>query len=229
MTGASPALDTVRTDGLTLSQGSFERRQLFATPFLVAPVNEAADINPHLSRIILAHAARSAGVARSNAGGWQSEADFADWGGWAAEALLTAAQSLASLVTAVETDGGVVPGGPPWQVNAWANINGPGHSNRPHHHPAAFWSGVYWVDDGSDDDGAGVGGEFEMQDPRGILPAFYAPRLRYAVPGGLTAGREDFFTPRSGVLVMFPSWLVHGVRPYTGGRTRISVAFNLSV
>ena len=54
-------------------------------------------------------------------------------------------------------------------------------------------------------------------------------RIPELAPGGLTAGREDFFTPRAGVLVMFPSWLVHAVRPYVGTRTRISIAFNLSV
>jgi hypothetical protein len=28
---------------------------------------------------------------------------------------------------------------------------------------------------------------------------------------------------------MFPSWLSHGVRPYTGPMVRISIAMNLSV
>ena len=229
MTETLNAHEGLAFDALSFSQSGFEIQPRFPTPFLVAPVNEAAELKPHLSKTILAHAARMSGVARSNAGGWQSDADFADWGGPAAEVLLTAACHLATLFTAVETDGGLLEGAPAWRVNAWANINGPGDANRPHHHPAAFWSGVYWVDDGAGDEDIDVGGEFEMQDPRGILPAFYAPRLRYAVPGGLTAGREDFFTPRAGVLVMFPSWLVHAVRPYVGTRTRISIAFNLSV
>jgi len=68
-----------------------------------------------------------------------------------------------------------------------------------------------------------------MHDPRGVLPAFYAPGLRYALAGCLSAGGQDFFTPRAGVLALFPSWLVHAVRPYTGAGERISIAFNLSV
>lgn len=68
-----------------------------------------------------------------------------------------------------------------------------------------------------------------MTDPRGILPSFYAPNVKYAVPGCLSAGWTDFFTPKSGTLVLMPSWLVHSVRRYRGGGTRISIAFNLSV
>ena len=78
-------------------------------------------------------------------------------------------------------------------------------------------------------DGAPLGGEFEMQDPRGVLPAFYAPRLKYWIPGCLSAGGQDFFEPRTGTLALFPAWLVHAVRPYGGAGQRISIAFNLSV
>jgi hypothetical protein len=84
------------------------------------------------------------------------------------------------------------------------------------------------VEDGRGTEAESVGGEFEMQDPRGILPAFHAPRLRYAVPGCLSAGLSDFLVPRSGTLVLFPSWLVHAVRPYRGTGRRVSVAFNLA-
>ena len=34
---------------------------------------------------------------------------------------------------------------------------------------------------------------------------------------------------KAGRLVMFPSWLLHQVRPYRGNSERISVAFNLTV
>ncbi|MCP4201431.1 MAG: hypothetical protein GY769_05790, partial [bacterium] len=32
-----------------------------------------------------------------------------------------------------------------------------------------------------------------------------------------------------GMIIMFPSWLQHAVRPYRGNRERISIAFNLSL
>lgn len=204
--------------------------QRYPTPFLVVSLDGAAALNARLREVILDRAASDPGVRLSNAGGWQSAADFSDWAGVAGDYLLDLAVTTANAATAVETEAGLQAGGPVWKINAWANVNRHGHGNRPHHHPAAFWSGVYWVDAG--DDGAPetcVGGEFEMHDPRGVLPAFYAPRLRYALPGFLSAGGEDFFTPRAGTLVLFPAWLVHAVRPYAGAGLRMSVAFNLSV
>ena len=35
--------------------------------------------------------------------------------------------------------------------------------------------------------------------------------------------------PASGMLVLFPSWLQHALRPYRGAAERISIAFNLSI
>jgi len=209
--------------------GAMEIQRRFATPLLVMAVSNASALNDELRGVILGRAAVDPGVQRSNNGGWQSDGDFADWSGAAGEALLATAQAAANSATAVQTDEGLLYGAPEWKVNAWANINRAGHGNRAHHHPAAFWSGVYWVDAGGGEDGSARGGEFEMHDPRGILPAFYAPRLRYAVEGCLSAGGQDFFMPSSGVMVLFPAWLVHAVRPYAGDGVRISVAFNLSV
>jgi len=214
---------------LSFNAKTFELQNRFATPFIVAPINDAETLNAELRQAVLAQAARHPGVARSNRGGWQSDADFADWSGPAGQALLTAARGLADSFTAVDLPEGPRAGGPKWQVNAWANLNGAGHGNHAHHHPAAFWSGVYWVDAGDGAEGEPCGGEFEMHDPRGVLPAFYAPRLRYWVPGCLSAGGQDFFQPRTGVMALFPAWLVHAVRPYTGAGQRISIAFNLSV
>jgi uncharacterized protein (TIGR02466 family) len=57
----------------------------------------------------------------------------------------------------------------------------------------------------------------------------YAPYLAFALPGGLSVGANETVRPKAGRLVMFPSWLLHQVRPYTGTAERISIAFNLSV
>ncbi len=47
--------------------------------------------------------------------------------------------------------------------------------------------------------------------------------------GGLSAGATERVQPKAGRLVMFPSWLLHQVRPYRGDAARISIAFNLTV
>jgi uncharacterized protein (TIGR02466 family) len=116
-----------------------------------------------------------------------------------------------------------------WQVNAWANINRKGHSNEFHVHPGSFWSGVYYVDDGGCAENRTLGGEFVIMDPRGPGPSMYAPLLCFRGPGGNSVGATELVPPRAGVMILFPSWLSHGVRPYGGDGTRISISFNLSL
>ena len=116
-----------------------------------------------------------------------------------------------------------------WKINAWANINRTGHGNEFHTHPGSYWSASYYVDDGGLTDDPGLGGEFEIQDPRGVAPAMYAPLLAFAMNGGQSVGASELVCPKAGLLIVFPAWLSRGVRPYTGASTRISIARNLSV
>jgi uncharacterized protein (TIGR02466 family) len=210
---------------LALDPSLFEVRSLFPTPVVYAPLAEPDALNAGLRQVVVDRAATDPGVSRSNAGGWQSSDDFADWSGEPGRLLLDLARRLGDAVTGVMQDGQLQLGGPAWKVNAWANVNRASHANRVHHHPGAYWSGVYWVSLDADDQG----GLFEAHDPRGVLPSLYAPQLRYALPGCLSAGGTDYITPKPGVMVLFPAWLQHAVLPHTSGEPRISVAFNLCV
>jgi uncharacterized protein (TIGR02466 family) len=203
-----------------------EIRSYFATPVVVAMLPDAEALNVELERIILERERQEAGVQHSNLGGWQSSWDFEAWGGAAAKRLLDAARDLAARMT---SDRAGRPVRIAWKTNAWANVNRKGHGNEFHTHPGAYWSGTYYVDDGGIGADHALGGEFEMQDPRGVAPAMYAPHLGFAVPGGQSAGASELIFPGSGQLVLFPSWLQHAVRPYQGDRMRISIAFNFSV
>lgn len=209
---------------LTFHEPDLQIRNAFATPIILAPVEQAPALNAALIPLILAREAASSGVIRSNQGGWQSTDDFAAWSGAAGASLVAAAVALANTVTALQGETAVTRVALDWKINAWANVNRDGHGNAAHHHPGCFWSCVYWLQTGEPADG----GEFEIQDPRGILPGFVAPTLRYALPGCLSAGGSDFITPIAGTLLVFPSWLVHAVRPFRGTRPRISVAINLA-
>ena len=91
-----------------------------------------------------------------------------------------------------------------------------------------MWSAVYYVDDGGVGADPSLGGEFEIQDPRGVAPAMYRPEIVPAVPGGAAMGASEMIQPVAGTVMMFPSWVSHAVRPYTGSGTRISIAINLS-
>jgi len=55
-----------------------------------------------------------------------------------------------------------------------------------------------------------------------------APDLAIAMPGGQSIGASEMLRPRPGLMLIFPSWLSHGVRPYRGDGVRISVAMNLT-
>ena len=210
---------------LAIERDAFEIRSLFPTPVLRAPVHQPKAFNDALERIILDRAASQSGVALSNAGGWQSNDDFLSWSGAPGAQLVDLVRRLADSVTGMATADGFARGGPAWKINARANINRAGDINHIHHHPGAFWSAVYWV---SMDETAG-GGELELCDPRGVLPTMYAPQLSFGLPGCLSAGGSDFIPPRAGVMLMFPAWLRHAVRPHASDQPRISVAFNLCV
>jgi uncharacterized protein (TIGR02466 family) len=116
-----------------------------------------------------------------------------------------------------------------WNFNAWANINRAGDSNGVHGHAGAFWSAVYWVDDGGRAQDPSVGGDLEFLDPRGLVASAYRPELRMRIEECVTAGCSTTEAARSGTLVMFPSWLLHSVRPFTGTRPRVSIAFNFGL
>ena len=112
--------------------------------------------------------------------------------------------------------------------SAWANVNRDGHGNEFHSHPGAYWSASYYVDDGGAASDPSLGGEFEIQDPRGIAPAMLAPELAFAMPGGQSIGASELVRPKGGLLLIFPSWLSHAVRPYCGEGVRISIAINMT-
>jgi len=208
---------------------------LFATPVVLFDVPDAVALNAELRAAIVQRAkSHPDSTQRSNLGGWQSTWDMETWGGVSAIKLLAIGRNVANRVT---TDREGTPGKGPhpgyfavtWRANMWANINRSGHGNSFHSHPGAFWSGVYYVDDGGIDADASLGGELEFMDPRGSVPMMYAPHLGYMVPGGLSDGVIQAVRPKSGRLVMFPAWLMHQVRTYRGDAERISIAFNLTL
>ena len=199
---------------------------IFPTPLVIATMPDAAALNAELKRIILAREAASESVQRSNHGGWQSRWDLHQWGGVPMQKVLAFGRAIAEQVT---VDRAGQHHDLPWSVNCWANVNRQGHGNQFHTHPGALWSATYYVDDGGIGADPSLGGEFEIQDPRGVAPVMYAPSLTFPGPDGAALGESQRLTPQAGMFVVFPSWLSHGVRPYRGTRERISIAINFSL
>jgi uncharacterized protein (TIGR02466 family) len=201
-------------------------RGLFATPVAAMELPDARARNAELVASILAKRAEAPSVRASNAGGWHSDREIANWGGPRIGEILDFARELANRMT-VDRDGTQLR--PAWKPTIWANVNGPGDANMCHYHPGAFWSGTYYVDDGGCAADESLGGEFEMLDPRGPGPAMYAPMLKFPGEDGASVGGAEMIRPRPGLMLLFPSWLLHQVRPYRGAALRISIAFNLGL
>ena len=209
-----------------MSKIEIKIKGLFATPVAAIMLPDAEARNAELESIVLEHRATHPTIGASNNGGWHSERDLQTWGGPRAAEVLAMAQSAATQLTA-NRNGDII--SPKWTTEAWANVNGPGDSNACHYHPGSFWSGSYYVNDGGCAGDATLGGEFEMLDPRGPAPMMHAPTLKFSGAEGLSAGSAETILPRPGLLFIFPSFLLHSVRPYRGNGLRISIAFNFGL
>lgn len=214
------AQDSSTEHNLELQVGHF-----FATPVAAALLPGFEARNTDLKARILAERERESTISASNLGGWHSGRPMHEWGGPHLEEIIDAARQMAARIT---FDRAGRPANHDWHVRAWANINEYGHANAFHYHPGAYWSGTYYVDDGGRVNDDSLGGEFEIMDPRGPGVTMYAPSLSFADGARNSGGSAIQFTPRPGLLMLFPSWLQHQVRPYLGEKQRISVAFNLS-
>ena len=205
-----------------------EIKNAFPTPIIMTLIPNFESINKRLKKVIMAKEKKVGKLKSysSNIGGWHSDRDMDSWGGKQFEKIISIAKAIASRNTAMRN-------GKPnifsWSANAWSNINRKGDSNEFHIHPGAFWSGVYYVDDGGCFQNKKFDGEFTIMDPRGSGPSMYAPSYCFQGPEGQSVGATELLSPRNGIMLIFPSWLYHGVRPYKGNSERISISFNLSI
>ena len=204
-------------------------KSLFPTPLVVTEIDGNSSLVSELRATILERQQATSGVTRSNEGGWQSSDDLAGWTGTPGATLLAGISDILAKCTSA-FDGQALNRAPlDWKYQAWANVNRKGHGNAPHFHPASYWSGTFYVDDGGIAGQEHMGGAIEFRDPRGAAPLMYAPNVKMAFEGCVNAGLAERVYPKTGQLIVFPSWLAHAVTPYDGEGTRISIAFNASL
>lgn len=207
-----------------------DTRHIFTTPFIIDRLQSPEGIAV-LKQAVLAEQDRDpAGAQISNIGGWHSNTKMLEWGGEAARALAFKAMTLADEAT-MDIGNGANGEGPSrfdWVPEMWANVSEAGNANFHHTHPGSFWSAVAYIDDGYDGDAdPKLGGELQLLDPRMPMIRMTAPDLRMKDGSGQAQNNEPTIRPSTGMIVMFPSWLQHAVRPFHGLGTRISIAINL--
>jgi uncharacterized protein (TIGR02466 family) len=99
----------------------------------------------------------------------------------------------------------------------WVNVMGKGAIHGPHIHPHAAVSGTYYVTV------PGQAGAIRFEDPRLAMLMAAPPRKRTA-----RLENRTFISvpPKPGLLLLWESWLRHGVEPNAAKRPRISISFN---
>lgn len=109
--------------------------------------------------------------------------------------------------------------------HCWYHITRDKGYTAAHNHPMASWSGVYCVDPGDPaPQGVTNNGSLRFLDSRTSFNNYVDMGNAYLRDPYLIA--DIAYNLKPGMLLLFPSYLVHEVAPYFGQRERITVAFN---
>ncbi len=208
-----------------LSQDSFSGELYFPTMVFSIACSDHETLNKHLLEMIYAERERDRkGIERSN---------FSKLGGWHSHNNLHREDAYKPLTDRVHQAGrrisrklGYHPDKHLQIGTMWSIINAPGSFNNSHVHPGSHWSGVYYVHTPKN------AGDIEFTDPRTShvmnQPSFEPKKRR---------SKENWtkvrFTPKAGKMIIFPSWLYHGVDPNMSEESgkdaeRVIISFNMS-
>lgn len=177
---------------------------IFPTPLYKRVITRAAEMKDGLVEDIERWRMENVyGIQRSNAGrAWHSGTDAFERPAWAE--LTDAVMDAAGDVLRSEDYVGPVH---PRLIEMWANYMRDGGWMRPHTHGNADWSGVYFISCPP------------VSEPlRFHTPVSHARRLTHIEPAN------------EGVMLIFPSWLMHYVEPTVSVEfPRITASFNFVV
>jgi uncharacterized protein (TIGR02466 family) len=162
------------------------------------------------------HSADPTGRKISNNGGWQSK----DFKPYAYTEFLEFVTAVTNMSMQCLNDYGYVDGAYKLEMqNAWFNVNQEGDSNQIHTHGGSFISGVYYVKAETDQSEL----LFYKNFTEDYIITSAGDISRFTPISGATCR----YPPKTGRLVLFPSYVPHGVLPSTSKEDRISLAFNM--
>ena len=183
----------------------------FSTPVYIKDIPNAVELNRYLEEKIIQWSQQDKGVSKTNAGGWHSTTEMNQ-----KEEYNVLTKELFAMQDEIYKKEYLTM--KPVCGNMWANINGPGNFNRPHLHPNALFSGVYWIK------APEKSGNLMVYDPRPGAHTIMPNRKEGKLPSQLW--REVHYKPIAGRCIMFPAWLWHEVKFNESNDIRISVSFN---
>ena len=96
---------------------------------------------------------------------------------------------------------------------SWFHITRHGGYHGPHRHPNCAWGGLYYVDIG------------EATKENGSN-TFYNPQEALCTDVASQSHTATSIEPRNGHLFIFPSYLLHDAKVYSGEKERIVISFN---
>jgi len=108
--------------------------------------------------------------------------------------------------------------------DAWFHVTRRGGFFGLHNHPNATWSGVYCVDPGRSDADHRDSGALTFVSPM-LTANMHVDAGNARLSGGFASGVRSL-RMEAGQLVLFPSWVLHDVKPFEGDGERVTVAFN---
>jgi uncharacterized protein (TIGR02466 family) len=108
--------------------------------------------------------------------------------------------------------------------DAWFHVTRRGGFFAVHNHPMSSWSGVYCVSPGEHDADKRDSGLLSFFNPS-VIGSMYLDVSTANIQGPYSYSiRHLRLEP--GQLVIFPSWVLHDVKPFEGEGERITVSFN---
>lgn len=193
------------------------REDWFPTSIWYFDLEQAKTLNPQLLESIreVQHQNSQGMTGRSNVLGWHSQdtlhqhPDFQSFTSYVRQAATEVATflrwDLSQSAIAI--------------INCWAIVNDKYAHNRIHNHANSLLSGVYYVKAPPNC------GSLFFRDPRETALMINPPVMDYTQ----WTFKEVIYQPVEGRMLIFPSWLLHGVAPNKSDESRVCLSFNLGL
>ena len=208
-----------------------EIASFFAVPFGFARLDDPAGLNEQLRQLFTERAqqggryANPRPITRRNSQVFESSFDMFQWPEACVQQLKDFCWThLFSLICSVNGYDRATHDRLLLYADAWFHVTRRGGFFALHNHPMASWSGVYCVDPGRHDPDQPDSGILSFLNPA-LAGSMYLDAANTQLQGPYAHGVRSLHL-EPGQLVLFPSWVLHEVKPFIGEGERITIAFN---